>query len=193
MTSTGWRKTDIIVGSLACSAIAMHDYAHISAGRYYDVFWICNVAALALGLGILFKNASLVFVGFAWLLPGTAVWLVDAVVAGSNILPTSYAVHLGGSAAATYGVMRCGHAKHGVVAALAALVFAVVVSRVVLPEAANVNAAHAVPGGWGFLGGSRLAFVSVSLALVIATLGAAELGARAIARRIQLGVGTSVP
>lgn len=166
MTDTPWRRVDVVVGLLACVAIALHDHAHVIEGRYYDAFWICNVAALVLGPALIARSATLVFVSFSWLVPGTVVWLVDAWVAGSNILPTSYAVHLGGSAGAIYGVARFGHARWGWVAAVATLVFAVAASRFALPPDANVNAAHAIPAGWDFLGGSRIGFIAVAAGLV---------------------------
>jgi hypothetical protein len=183
-------RIDIAVGTLALAAIALHDAAHIQAGHWFNAFWVCNIAALLAGPAVLFGSPVLSGAALTWLLPGTAVWLLDAIVAGSTILPTSYAVHLGGTAVAVYGLRRAGR-LHGVhrpavfAASMGILGAAVVVSRWALPAAANVNAAHSVPRGWSFLGAERVAFIlsagglAVGVALAGAWLARAIGGARA--------------
>jgi hypothetical protein len=168
-------RLDWAVAVLSTLAILAHDAAHVVAGRYWDVFWICNVAAALVGPAILLRSPLLSAVAVTWLVPGTIVWLADAVVAGSNILPTSYAVHLGGTAAAVYATRRAGFAPRGWMAAVAVLAASVVVSRLSLPAVANVNAAHAIPRGWGFLGRSRatFAFTAVSIAAAACLIGRA--------------------
>ena len=175
-------RLEIAVACFAIVAIVVHDAAHVSAGRYYDVFWVCNVSAVILGPALLARSPTAVFVAFAWLIPGTIVWLVDAFVAGSSILVTSYAVHLGGSAAAVWGVRRLGYARRGWIAALLVFVGALVFSRLFLPAHANVNAAHAIPSGWTFLGSSRGVFIAVSVALAAALCLGAQLAARGLTR-----------
>lgn len=168
-------RTDWVVALFALAAAVLHDAVHVSEGRYWDVFWVCNVAAAVVGPGILLRSQALAAAALTWLVPGTAVWLADTVLAGSNILPTSYAVHLGGTAAAVYATRRNGLSQRGWLAALALLASCVLVSRAALPAAANVNAAHAVPRGWGFLGPSRVPFrlAALSIALVACWLGRA--------------------
>ena len=174
-------RLDWGVALFAIVAIFVHDVAHVVAGRYWDVFWICNVAALCVGPAILLRSPALSAVAFTWLVPGTVVWLVDALVAGSHILPTSYAVHLGGTGAAVYATRRFGVAKWGWLLALAVLAGAVIFSRVALPPAANVNAAHAVPRGWGFLGGSRSGFAALAVGIALATCVVGRVLGRALA------------
>jgi hypothetical protein len=120
-------------------------------------------------------------VSLTWLFPGTVVWLLDAFVAGSNILPTSYAVHLGGTAAAFYATRVSGFSQRGWIASLSTLGGAVLFSRLFLPAGANVNAAHSVPHGWGFLGGSRAAFVVVATVIAIVTCIAGRFTGRMVA------------
>lgn len=175
------RRVDLAVASFSILAIGAHDAAHIAAGRYWDVFWICNVAALFVGPAILLRSPELAAIALTWLFPGTVVWLVDALVAGSNILPTSYAVHLGGTAAAFYATRRAGFSERGWVAALGVLALAVLVARVFLPVGANVNAAYSVPRGWGFLGGGRSGFAVVASTIVFATCLIGRMLGRAIA------------
>jgi hypothetical protein len=162
-------------------AIAVHDGAHVAADRYWDVFWICNVAALFVGPSILLRSPELAAVGLTWLIPGTVVWLLDVVLAGSNILPTSYAVHLGGSAAVVYATRRVGFSERGWLFALGVLVVATLASRLFLPVNANVNGAHAVPRGWGFLGATPGSFAAVATVIALVTCLVGRIVGRAIA------------
>jgi hypothetical protein len=169
------------VGGFALAAIALHDYAHISAGRWYDAFWVCNLAALLVGPGVLLRSATLSIAALTWIVPGTIVWLLDVVLAGSNLLPTSYGVHLGGSVAAAYGVFRAGYARKSFWLTASLPMGAMAISRLFLPPDQNVNGAHAVPKGWGFLGESWASFFVVSTLISLAMVGLGLLAARGIA------------
>ena len=160
---------DVVAAFAAIVAIVLHDAAHIRAGHWFHVFWVCNVAGALVGPSLLLRAPSLAGACMTWLLPGTIVWLTDALVAGSEILPTSYGVHIGGLAIAAYAVRRLGPAPRAWRTALVLLVFAVAVSWLFLPPGPNVNAAHAVPAGWGFLGESRATFAMIAVVLVVAT------------------------
>ncbi len=175
------RAAEVALGVAMIVAIAGHDYVHVSEGRYWDVFWVCNVSAAVLGPALLLRSAALAFAAFAWLVPGTLVWLLDSVLAGSTLMPTSFPVHLGGSAATVFALRRFGRSPRGWVAALGVLVVSVAVSRLALPAHANVNAAHAVPRGWEVLGGSRAAFIGAALGIVAVVLAGAHVSARWIA------------
>lgn len=160
-------RLDWAVAAFAIVAIIAHDLAHITSGRWYDAFWVCNVAALCVGPAIALRSATLSAMAMTWLLPGTIVWLLDVFVAGSHILPTSYAIHLGGTLASFYAVRRNGYPPRGWISALALPAACFLFSRLALPASANVNAAHAVPTGWHFLGQSRLSFVASATAIVL--------------------------
>jgi hypothetical protein len=173
-------RLDWIVASFAIAAIAAHDAVHVTQGRYWDTFWICNVAALVVGPAVLLRSPLLAAAALTWLVPGTLVWLADSIITGSNILPTSYAVHLGGTAAAFYATRVSGFTRRGWLAALALLIACVVASNLFLPATTNVNAAHAIPKGWSFLGGGRAVFAVTATVL---SLGACAIG-RALGMRI---------
>jgi hypothetical protein len=175
-------RVDCFVAGFALSAIALHDLDHVSAGRWYDAFWVCNLAALLVGPAVLLRSASLSIAALTWIVPGTVVWLLDALLAGSNLLPTSYGVHLGGSLAAAYGVWRAGYSRKSFWLTAALPIGAMLFSRLVLPAEHNVNAAHAVPKGWGFLGHSWWSFFVVATLISLAMVGLGLLAARGIAR-----------
>jgi hypothetical protein len=180
-------RVDCFVGGFALAAIALHDAAHVREGRWYDLLWVCNVAALLVGPGVLLRSALLTTVAFTWILPGTLVWLLDAVVGGSGILPTSWGVHIGGTLAAAYGVRRAGYARHGYLVSVGFVCLVMIVSRLVGPAEHNVNAVHAVPRGWDFLGGSWPRFMVVSAGIALVASAAGQLFSRAIARRAAGG------
>lgn len=169
------RYLDHAIAGFAFVAILLHDAAHVAAGRWYDVFWVCNVSALLVAPAVIARSPTLCAIAFTWLLPGTAVWLLDSFVAGANILPTSWGVHLGGTLAALYGVWRSGFARRGWLAALGMLAATLLVSRWFLPPRFNVNVVHAVPQGWSFLGGTYAGFVATALVLVAVVCGLGQL------------------
>ena len=179
-------RLDCFVGGFSASAILLHDAAHVLAGRWYDAFWVCNLAALLVGPAVLFRSALLATVAFTWILPGTLVWLLDALLAGSAILPTSWGVHVGGSLAAIYAVRRAGPVDRGLVASLALPAFALLVSRLCLPPAENVNAVYRVPAGWGFLGKNFAWFFVSETLITIAVAVVGQLAAQRIAGRARL-------
>lgn len=157
----GW---DLFFAGLSLGAIVIHDAAHLRAGRFYDVFWICNVAGWFPAIALLTRSKLFATIGLTWLVPGTAIWVLDVAFAGAEILPTSYGVHIGGALVAGWSVARLGRSPPALWAAFALVAICFVGSLLFLPAAANVNAAHSVPRGWTFLGESRFAFV-LALAL----------------------------
>jgi hypothetical protein len=182
-------RLDCFVAGFALGAIALHDHAHISEGRWYDVFWVCNVAALLVGPGVLLRSAELSIAAITWIVPGTIIWLLDAVLAGSNLLPTSYGVHIGGSVAAAYGVWRAGYSRRSFWLTASLPMVAMAISRLFLPPEQNVNGAHAVPRGWSFLGESWASFFVVSTLVSLAMVGLGLLAARGITRLGRHGRG----
>lgn len=153
MTSSAPRATpvdavDVGVGVAMSIAALGHVGSHVLAGRPHDALWICNVVALLAGPAVLLRSPLLAAVCLTWMVPGTIVWLLDAALAGSTILPTSYGAHLGGTAASVYAVRRSGHARWGWLASLGVMGAVLLVSRVALDPSTNVNSMHAIPRGW---------------------------------------------
>lgn len=165
-----WRSYwERALGAALFAAILAHDGVALREGRAADCCWICNVSAFVLAVGWLLGRPQLCAAGGIWLLPGTVVWLSDVWLAHSNIIPTSYAVHLGGSALALAAPRRIGAVRSGWLWALGLLGVCVVFSRLFLPVAANVNAAHSIPKGWEVLGSSRAVFNLVAGGLAVSS------------------------
>ena len=164
-------------------ALAAHDWVAIQEGRAADCFWICNVSAGVLALGWLLQRPALCAAGGIWLLPGTVVWLSDVWLAQSSIIPTSYFVHLGGSALALAAPRRFGSPTTGWLWALALLGICLIFSRFFLAAEANVNAAHEIPRGWTVLGNTRLVFVSTASILAVGSAWVIGRGLRWLGRK----------
>lgn len=179
---------DAAVALVAIGMSAAHDFVHIAAGNWPHVFWMCDLSAALVGPAILLRSGALSTTAFSWLLPGTIVWAIDIVKNGSAVMPTSWGIHLGALVAAIYAVRRFGAPRSSWKSSAALLAFGVGVSRLALPESANINVAYSTPSGWTFLGESRAVFALVVLTLVAVVL---SLGARAAAWIADSARGTS--
>lgn len=177
------RAVDFAVGGFALAAIVLHVAAHVHSGHWYDALWLCDVAAACVGPAVLARSAALSAVCFTWLLPGTAVWLLDTVLAGAHILPTSYSIHVGGLIVAAYGVWRFGYVRRGWLYALAFLAAVLVAARTFSPGYADVDAVFRVPKGWSFLGGSYTSFALSAAALAVGMCVIGQVGCWLITRR----------
>lgn len=163
------RATCLALGALMLLASSAHNARAIADGRFADCFWICNVSAVVLGIGWMLRSPRCCAAGGIWLLAGTLVWLADVWLANSNIITTSYAVHLGGSALALAAARWLGSPASGWRWALGLLAATLLISRFGLPATANINAAHHIPPGWHVLGTSRFSFVISATTLSVIT------------------------
>ena len=148
--------------------------AHVSAGRWYDAFWLCNWCVLAVAIALFARSPRLATVSWIWLLPGTLAWSVE-VLASVRFFATSYALHGLGLLGAAYALRRVGAVRGMVPAAFVALACVLVASRL-LPEAANVNGVFGPRRGWVSLAatGSFYPLCLSLLALAAAWLGQAS-------------------
>lgn len=184
----GLRYLDFCLGGFSLAAIALHDLAHVREGRWYDVFWVCNLAAVLVAPAVLSRSPALAQVAFTWIFPGTIVWLLTAFIGDANLLPTSYGVHLGGSVVAGWAVWRARpKAKLKLWTVLGLPALAVLISRLFLPAEQNVNVAYRIPRGFSALGQTFPVFALSSFILVLLTC---ALGAVFCALIARLGRGS---
>ncbi|HEV8245702.1 MAG TPA: hypothetical protein VGP93_08035 [Polyangiaceae bacterium] len=144
---THQRNVELGWGLAVLVAVGSNVIWHVTHGRWFEAFWLCNAAALVAGLALWTQKSLLATVAFIWLVPGTAAWAAEALLLGSSFAWPSYALHLTGAIAAVLGIRRFGAHRAGYVAALALLALLLLVSRL-LPLAANVNCAFGPRAGW---------------------------------------------
>lgn len=133
------------IAAFACYAI--HAAVHLQRGQPYDLLWVCHIAALLVGSGLLLRNATLNAIGFLWSCLGVPLWLVD-IAAGGELIPTSPLTHLGALALGLFGVRKLGMPRGAAMKALAAFAALWALCRAVTPPAANINLAFRVHDGW---------------------------------------------
>ena len=166
-------SVDIALAIIALITIFVHDVSHIQAGKWPNIFYLCDIAAFLVGPALFFQNATLTTICFIWLMFGSSVWLLDSTI---NAIPTqftSWLIHIGSFSIAAYGVRRFGVGQKSLHGAILLLLFSVAFSRLFLPPEANINVAHFVPNGWGFLGTNQWVFLvnCLLLATVVALIG----------------------
>ena len=107
-----------------------------------DSLWMCHLANLMMGLGLLTGNPFLLRMGVLWNLLGMPWWLREVLV-GQSLSLASYISHFGGLALALWA-MRVPCPGSPWLAAWVVFVAVQQLCRWVTPMALNVNVSHAV-------------------------------------------------
>jgi hypothetical protein len=162
------RAQEIAAGLFSLSTVALNVVWHVQHGRWFESFWLCNLSLGLVGLGLLSRSRLPVNVGFVWLLPGTLAWASEAAFLGGSFAPTSYLVHLAGTALAAFGVARLGVHRRTELAALAFLCTVLLLARC-LPASANVNCAFGARSGWSLLPEDAALFFGCGALLALVT------------------------
>jgi hypothetical protein len=135
------------LGLLPLAFFAAHLAAHARAGTPAHMLWMCHLANLALGAGLLLDAPALARVGVLWLLPGLPLWASDVVQTG-ELAPTSALAHLGGLAVGLAVLPALGVGRRAWSHALGLYILAQLACRAATPASLNVNVAHRVREGW---------------------------------------------
>src|SRR6185295_10879446 len=119
--------------------------AHLSFywrnGGMENMFWMCNVANLALAAGLFLGLRPMIRIAVLWLIPGLPLWLYYVTVNGGWLV-TSFFTHIGGLIVGLFVLYKIGAGRwmwfHGFV------LFLIVqqASRSLTPPESNVNIAH---------------------------------------------------
>jgi hypothetical protein len=174
-----WRR--LAAGALALAFAAAHAAYHLARGEPWDLLWMCNVAPVLVGIGLLAGYAMWNAVGLLWLALGVPLWLLDLALGGA-IIPTAFLTHLGGGALALFGARRLGVPRGSFAVALVALLALAAVSRFATPPGTNVNLVFSVWPGWERIFPSHAVYIAFFLALSTATFVLVERGFRAETR-----------
>lgn len=153
------------LGVLAIIFFAVHAGHHVARGKPENMVWMCHLAALSVGLGLLGGWSALIAIGVLWLAVGVPLWALD-LVRGGEFFPTSILTHVGGLALGLIGLTRLGSPRGVWAAALSALILLVLVCRVATPEQADVNLAFTIWPADGPASPARVGMLLAALALL---------------------------
>jgi hypothetical protein len=106
-----------------------------------DIFWICNLSNLALGIGLLLNEAKIIRPAAFWLLLGLPLW-AHYVISTGDYQFTSFLTHIGGNTVALIALAKVRVDWWSWTYAIAGFWVLQLFSRLFTPPDMNVNVAH---------------------------------------------------
>ena len=131
------------LGLLAIAFWSTHATTHLVRGTPEHLLWVCNVAGLVVGLGLLTGWRWLAATGTLVLLVGTPSWFVNLFIRGT-FLPTSLLPHFGGLILGLVGFKLLGPPHGDWPKALGLVALLLLISPLLTAEADNVNLVNGV-------------------------------------------------
>lgn len=135
------------LGFLAIGIWAFHAAQTIWEKHPENILWVCNLANLAIGLGLLMGLPQVNGLGASWLLLGAPLWIIDLLGNGKFRIHSLF-THLVSLGIGLYGLNLLGMPNGIWWKALLMLAFVQQISRWLTPRQKNVNLAFAVWAGW---------------------------------------------
>ncbi|NOY90636.1 MAG: hypothetical protein GXP55_05445 [Deltaproteobacteria bacterium] len=135
------------MGLVALAIWLAHGADLASRGEAIDLLWICNMGALLLTLGCLFRQRIVLAVGLLWMLPGELFWTLD-MLTGGEILVSSFALHLVIPVLGFLTIRRVGWPTGAWWVASLSLLPLALLTHVASPESRNINLAFHIEEGW---------------------------------------------
>jgi hypothetical protein len=165
----GWGWAALGVASV--SFYAVHAGQYLVRRQAENALWICHLAALMVGIGVLSGRPNLTAIGTLWLLMGLPLWLYD-LGSGGEFVPTSLLTHVGGLIVGLVALKKQGLPEGLWWKAPAASLPVLAVSRLFTPPAANINLVHRAHPGSESLFPSHALYLAALLG-VLAAVGTA--------------------
>jgi hypothetical protein len=131
------------LGFIALFLFGLHETAYALRGIPENGLWACHVSVLAIGAGLLIPSAIANAVGTFWLTAGFPLWIYYVTTA-SDIVPTTFATHIGGLVLGYAGIRRLGLPAATWWVALAGLALLALISRAITAPAENINLSHGI-------------------------------------------------
>jgi hypothetical protein len=110
-------------------------------GKAADIFWICNLSNIALGLGLLLKQPKIIRPAAFWLLFGLPCWIWYNLATGDYEY-TSFLTHIGGNIIAILALARVRVDRWSWAIAIAGFLVLQLLCRLFSPPDMNINVAH---------------------------------------------------
>lgn len=138
-------------------------------GGMGNLWWICNMGNVLLGVGLLIGHRELIRAAAIWTIPGLAIWVKYVLLASGFYFSTTLA-HVGGIAVGLIALRRVGMNRTAWLYAFAWSFLTQVAARVLTSPELNVNLAHRIQPGWENVFSSYWKFWLVLAVLTAAVL-----------------------
>ncbi len=106
-----------------------------------DIFWVCNLSNLALGLGLLANHPKIIRPAAFWLLLGLPLWAHYQITTGDYQF-TSFLTHVGGNTVGLIALAKVRVDQYSWLYAIAGFLVLQLFSRLFTPPDMNINVAH---------------------------------------------------
>jgi len=133
-------RTTSALGLLAIAFFGIHACCQYRAGTASNLLWICHVADLCVGVGLVMRWRSLVAAGVLMLSIGIPMWIIS-LWDGGDFYPTSALTHLGGITIGLIGLTQLGLPRRSWLTGVGVVAVLLILSRGVTPVELNVNIA----------------------------------------------------
>lgn len=139
-----------MLGVTALLFYSVHGAALIYLNEAAGLLWVCHIATVLVGVGLIFDAPLPNAAGVLWLCFGNGMWLLY-LAGGGDLYVTSLLTHVGGLVIGLAGVRMMGMPRRTWLWSLAGVLLLQEVSRLFTPERFNVNLAFRVHEGWEHL------------------------------------------
>lgn len=167
------------LGIIPLAAFLAQGAHYLQINELGHMLWMCNIGNLVLGIGMFLNQRVLIRVAVMWMVPGLVVWSIYVVPTWGTVLTgdftqsqlfavfSSTLAHVGGLSAGLIALRRIGMDRWSWVYAFAWYLIMQVLSRLITPEAMNVNLSQKVQDGFQGAFNAYWKFWLVLTALVI--------------------------
>ncbi len=150
----------------------VHAAYWVFRGGWENSLWICHVASLLIGFGLILELPALNLAGVLWLLVGNFFWFLYLAF-GGEFLPTSFLTHIGSLIIGMVGINRMGAPASTWWRAGLGMIPLHLAAKLT-PPAENVNLAHRIEHGWEQIFPTHLVYVLSVFVVCLAAFYAAE-------------------
>lgn len=138
-------RRSVALGLIVLGSLVWHGWVKYQRGVFIEMSWVCHVAALTLGLGLLIRQRVLVGVGFMFFAgAGMPLYLMDVLIFGAKTTPASFFEHVICPIAGFFEVWRSGIPRRAFFVAWLMAISLQLISLLFTPPELNINLAHKV-------------------------------------------------
>jgi len=124
----------------------IHAIYWVVRGNWENMLWVCHLASVLIGLGMLFAAPRLIGAGMLWISVGNIFWAIY-LIGGGELIASSILTHVGSWVIGLVGLKRGGFPSGTWLRAGLGLLLPHLAARFT-PAPENVNLAHSIPPGW---------------------------------------------